>query len=77
MERADASLPSSGPAAAGIPPALMEQSQAKRPRAPEEAEQVCAIPVAPHGPWSWPHLAQQLCCPPPPWGTAGQHSPPD
>ena len=47
----------------------MEQSQAKRPRPPEEAEQVSATPIAPHGLWPRPHHPQQPCWPPP-WRAA-------
>ena len=42
MERAGATPLSSGPPAEGGPPALMDQSLAKRPRPPSEAEQVRA-----------------------------------
>eukprot|EP00967_Tisochrysis_lutea_P039659 scaffold47547_cov34-Tisochrysis_lutea.AAC.5 len=76
MERASASaplLPSSpsvGPPAEGAPPMPMEQSVAKRPRPLEEAEQVSAIPVAPHGLWPRPHHPHQPCWSPS-WGTAG------
>ena len=58
MERAGAPLLSFGHPAEGAPPVPMEQSLAKRPRPPKEAEQVSAIrdprrttrPVAPATP---------------------------
>eukprot|EP00967_Tisochrysis_lutea_P098044 scaffold144407_cov34-Tisochrysis_lutea.AAC.2 len=65
MVRTDAALLFSGSPAEGAPPAHMEQSQAKRQRPPVEAEQVCATPVAPHGPWPRPHLTQEACWRPP------------
>eukprot|EP00967_Tisochrysis_lutea_P034518 scaffold41244_cov30-Tisochrysis_lutea.AAC.6 len=55
MERAGATPLSFGPPSEGAPPAPMEQSLAKRPRPPAEAEQVRATRVAPHGPWPRPH----------------------
>ena len=61
MERAAATPLSFGPPAEGAPPVPMEQSLAKRPRPPAEAEQVRATRVAPHGPWPWPRHPQQPC----------------
>ena len=76
MERANAPPLSFGHPAAGALPVPMEQSQAKRPRPPAEAEQVSAIPIAPYGPWPRPHHLQQPAAmlPPPPWRAAGCRS---
>ena len=58
-------------------PCPMDQSLAKRPRPPSEAEQVRATQVAPHCPWPRPQHPQQPCCPTapphPPWMAHGGH----
>ena len=70
MERAGAPLLSFGPPPRAPHPCQWSStSLAKRLRPPEEAEQVSAIPIVPHGPWPRPHHSQQLCWSPT-WGTA-------
>eukprot|EP00967_Tisochrysis_lutea_P012143 scaffold13644_cov33-Tisochrysis_lutea.AAC.6 len=73
LARAGVTPLSSGPPAKGGLPAPMDQSLAKRPRPPTEAEQVRATPIAPRGPWPRPHHSQQPCWPPP-WGIGGQQA---
>ena len=75
MERASAPplpiSPSGPPPRAPPPPSTHGAvALAKRPRPPAEAEQVSAIPVAPHGPWPRPHQPQQPCWPTSWWATS-------